>query len=177
MPTVLITPESMRHRETPCTEILRKAGFEVCFPHNEQLGAGVLSNEEAIAEMECADAVIAGIDNYSAPIIRACKKLRVIARCGVGYDKVDVPEATSLKIAVTITPTANYEAVAEHALSLMFASAKFVVQGDKETRQGLWNRPFDRTDPWHHVGACRFRTHRKSLGRSRDRFRHARPCV
>lgn len=146
MPTVLITPESMRHRETPCTDILRKAGFEVRFPKNESLGAGVLSNEEAIEEMSCADAVIAGIDNYSAPIIQACKsKLRVIARCGVGYDKVDVPVATQLNIAVTITPTANYEAVAEHALSLMFASAKFVVQGDKETRLGLWNRPL--TEP------------------------------
>lgn len=145
MPIVLITPESMRHRETPCTDILRKAGFEIRFPKNESLGAGTLSNEEAIAEMDGADAVIAGIDNYSAPIIRACKKLRVIARCGVGYDKVDIPVATELNMAVTITPTANYEAVAEHALSLMFASAKFVVQGDKETRQGLWNRPL--TEP------------------------------
>lgn len=60
--------------------------------------------------------------------------LRVVARAGAGFGRVDVAAATANNIVVTITPNGNYEAVAEHALSLMFALAKSLVSGDKTVR-------------------------------------------
>lgn len=63
---------------------------------------------------------------------------RVIGRTGVGYDSVDVAAATQRGIPVVITPTANLRSVAEHAVSLMMALAKNVVEGDVQQRAGNW---------------------------------------
>ncbi|MBM4077056.1 MAG: lactate dehydrogenase, partial [Planctomycetes bacterium] len=67
-------------------------------------------------------------------------KLKVIARSGVGYDRVDVPAATKRGIPVTITPTANHESVAETMLALLFAVAKGIVSNDGRVRSGKWSR-------------------------------------
>jgi phosphoglycerate dehydrogenase-like enzyme len=87
-----------------------------------------------------ADAVIAGGEAYGSAILQALPKLRVIARAGVGYDRVDVPTATSRRVAVTITPNANYECVAEHTLAMMFGVAKNLVASDQSVREGRWER-------------------------------------
>ena len=80
------------------------------------------------------------IDAPPAAVLDALPNLRVVARAGVGFDKVDVAAATANDVVVTITPNSNYEAVAEHALSLIFALAKTLVSGDKTVRAGKWSR-------------------------------------
>ena len=50
--------------------------------------------------------------------------LRVIARTGVGFDKIDLDAATQNNILVTVTPNSNYDAVAEHAIRFIFGIAK-----------------------------------------------------
>ena len=55
----------------------------------------------------------------------------MVARAGVGFDRVDVPACTRHGVAVTITPTANHEAVAEQAFALIFAFAKKIVANDR----------------------------------------------
>ena len=77
-------------------------------------------------------------ERYTAVVLAALPGLRVIARIGVGLDSVDVPAATERGIAVTVTPTANHGAVAEHAMALLFAVAKSIPQDDKATRAGQW---------------------------------------
>ena len=59
-----------------------------------------LTTEELIPHIADADAVIAGLDNYNKEVIEAGKKLKVISRYGVGYDKVDVCTARAKNIAV-----------------------------------------------------------------------------
>jgi phosphoglycerate dehydrogenase-like enzyme len=49
-----------------------------------------------------------------------------------------VPAASSRNVAVTITPTANHEAVAEQTLSLMFSVIKGTARHDRHVRAGLW---------------------------------------
>src|ERR1035437_7054270 len=51
-----------------------------------------------------------------ADMIRAGKKLQVIARAGVGVDNVDVPEATKAGIIVVNAPTGNTVSAAEHTI-------------------------------------------------------------
>ena len=65
-------------------------------------------------ELSVADATIASGEYYSERVLNALPRLRVIARCGVGYDRVDVPAATAHNVVLTITPTTNREAVAEY---------------------------------------------------------------
>ena len=63
---------------------------------------------------------------------------KVIGRTGVGYDSVDVTAATARGIPVVITPTANLRSVAEHAVALMMALSKNIVEGDVQQRAGNW---------------------------------------
>lgn len=70
--------------------------------------------------------------------LESCPGLKVIGRTGIGYDSVDVESATRLGIPVVITPRANNRSVAEHAVTLMLALSKNLVEGDVEQRGGNW---------------------------------------
>jgi D-3-phosphoglycerate dehydrogenase / 2-oxoglutarate reductase len=140
MPVCFITPEALRDYAPSYVEILERNGFEVRYPTSGALARGETSEEEIVAQLGEADAVIAGMELYSRTVLPDLPKLRVIARAGVGYDRVDVPAATEHGIAVAITPNANHECVAEHTLALMFAAAKNVVTNDQAVRQGKWIR-------------------------------------
>ena len=64
--------------------------------------------------------------------------VKVIGRTGVGFDSVDVAAATERGIPVVITPGANMRSVAEHAVSLMMALSKNMVEADVQQRAGNW---------------------------------------
>ena len=139
MPIVLITPDTMANRpERPYVKMLEEAGFEVRYPTNPELVAGLCSDEETVNALSGISAIIAGGENFNANVLSSLPEMRVIARAGVGFDRVDVPAATERTIAVTITPTANHEAVAEQALTLLLAVAKGIVRGDAAVRGGEW---------------------------------------
>jgi phosphoglycerate dehydrogenase-like enzyme len=122
------------------TEILKQAGFQIAYPKNPEFSRGLCDERESISELSDADAVVAGSEYFTASLLDQLPRLRVIARNGVGYDRVDVAAATARNIVVTITPTANHGAVAEHALALMFAVSKSIIGGDRATRAGQWPR-------------------------------------
>ena len=63
-------------------------------------------------------------------------RLRVVGRHGVGLDNVDLDACARRGIWVVYTPLANVEAVAEHAVGLMLAVAKRIVEGDRAVRAG-----------------------------------------
>lgn len=91
-----------------------------------------------IDELKTADAFIVRLGVCSASIISQCPQLKVIGRTGVGYDNVDVAYATQRGIPVVITPGANSQSVAEHAVALMFSCAKNLREEDQEIRKGNW---------------------------------------
>lgn len=98
----------------------------------------ITSDDQMKREIADCDAVLAASESFARPILEAGKKLKVIARHGVGYDAIDIPAATELGIQITNTPTANSNAVAEHALALMFALARNVVSFNNEVMAGKW---------------------------------------
>jgi len=140
MPVALIVPEMLQGDDVPCVKLLREAGFDVRFPQDLQIARGQCNHAETVDELLVADATIASGEVYSEAVLEKLPALRVIARCGVGYDAVEVPAASRRNIPVTITPNSNREAVAELALALLFGVAKFVVSNDKEVRAGNWPR-------------------------------------
>jgi D-3-phosphoglycerate dehydrogenase len=71
-------------------------------------------------------------------VIEAGKKLKVIARGGVGLDNIDVEYAKSKGIEILNTPGASAISVAELALAHMFAVARFLNLSNIEMRQGKW---------------------------------------
>ena len=138
MPVALITPEMMLHKSARYVDILTDGGFEIAYPKDPIFTRGSCSEQETIDELSVCDAVIAGGEVFSKGVLAALPKLRVIARSGVGYDKVDVAAATSHNIVLTITPTANHESVAEHAMMLLLAAAKRLSFNDRRVRTGEW---------------------------------------
>lgn len=62
--------------------------------------------------------------------------LKVISNYAVGFDNIDVEEASKRGIVVTNTPGILTEAVAEHTIALMMAVSKRVVEGDCFVREG-----------------------------------------
>ncbi len=140
MPCVLITPEAILHVEGRHTGILKEAGFQIAFPKNSEFTRGLCDEEESVDELSVADALIAGGEHVTANMLDRLPRLRVIARSGVGYDRIDVPAATARNVVVTITPTAVHEAAAEHALALLLAISKNIVVSDRATRAGQWPR-------------------------------------
>ena len=75
---------------------------------------------------------------FTGEMISECKKLKVIARAGVGYDMIDVKAAASLGIPVVITPGSNARSVAEHAVAMMFALSQNLAASHRETLKGNW---------------------------------------
>jgi D-3-phosphoglycerate dehydrogenase len=76
----------------------------------------------------------------TADVIAAGERLRVIGRAGIGVDNIDVPAATRRGIVVMNTPGGNNVTTAEHALSLLLASARFIPQANASLRAGKWER-------------------------------------
>jgi D-3-phosphoglycerate dehydrogenase len=86
------------------------------------------------------DGWIAGLDVIDAYVIAAADRLKVIARYGVGIDRVDLTAATRRGIVVANTPGANSVAVAELTIGLMLALARRLCQADRAVRSGQWPR-------------------------------------
>ena len=86
--------------------------------------------EQLKKELPAADAVIAGLEDYGRELIESAGHLKVISRYGVGYDKVDLKAASDNHVAVTITPGANGDSVADLAMTLMLSCARNVVVMD-----------------------------------------------
>jgi D-3-phosphoglycerate dehydrogenase len=94
---------------------------------------------ERIAE---ADAVIniRASTRFSADVLAASPRLRLISIWGTGTDHVDLGAADARGITVTNTPAVSAVAVAEHTISLIFAVAKQTVAIDWAVRSGEWPR-------------------------------------
>lgn len=89
-------------------------------------------------QMKNTDALIVRIARCDGHAIENSPNLKVIGRTGVGYDTVDVKKATELGIPVVITPGANNRSVAEHAVAMMFALSKNLVEAQNEMCAGNW---------------------------------------
>jgi phosphoglycerate dehydrogenase-like enzyme len=99
-----------------------------------------ITEDDTVDAAQGCVAALAGSEPYTDAVMGRLPTLRIISRNGVGYDRVDVPAATRRGVAVTITPESNHRAVAEHALALMLAVARGIVQSANDTRAGRWTR-------------------------------------
>ena len=138
MPTVVFSGDNPNRANAPAIRLLEGCEFDVRVVNEERFGQGLLSDAEEIETLAGADAVVAWGERYPSAVLNALPNLRVIARLGVGFDKINLDAATNRGIVVTITPNSNHEAVAEHALALIMALAKNLPTGDRAMRAGQW---------------------------------------
>lgn len=98
-----------------------------------------LWEEAGRARLDEAQALVtAGEFRLDPALIAAMPRLGLIACFTVGYDGVDLDLARSRGIAVAHAGNANAEDVADHAVGLMLAHRRWIVEGDRQLRAGLW---------------------------------------
>lgn len=101
---------------------------------------GERSPEQLLELLAGVAGAIVSTDPFTAEVLRDSPALQVIARVGVGVDSIDVGAATELGVAITTTPGANEETVADHAIALMLALLRRIPLNDAGVRAGQWNR-------------------------------------
>jgi D-3-phosphoglycerate dehydrogenase len=67
-------------------------------------------------------------------------RLKVVGRAGAGVDNIELEAARALAVVVVHAPQAATDAVAEHALAMMLALARNLVQADCGLRRGEWHK-------------------------------------
>lgn len=71
-------------------------------------------------------------------VLRRLPELRMVTVCGIGTDSIDVESARQLGIVVCNVPGQTAPIVAEHALALLLAAARRVVEQSDLVRRGGW---------------------------------------
>jgi phosphoglycerate dehydrogenase-like enzyme len=115
---------------------LRNAGLDVVLA--PKLGAR--SPSELVRLVSDAVAAIVSTDPFDSSVIAAAPRLRVISRVGVGTDSIDLAAATAAGVAVTTTRGKNAETAADHALAMILAAVRRIVEHDASVRRGEWKR-------------------------------------
>lgn len=88
-------------------------------------------------------------EKVDAEFMDACgPQLKVISNFAVGYNNIDVEEATRRQIAVGNTPGVLTDATADMAFALLISAARRIVEGQDYVRAGKWKT----WEPLGHIG-------------------------
>ncbi|WP_297458806.1 glyoxylate reductase [Thermococcus sp.] len=138
MPRVFIT----RRIPENGIKLLRKH-FEVEVWEEER----EIPREVLLEKVKGADALVTMLsERIDREVFDSAPKLRIVANYAVGYDNIDVEEATKRGIYVTNTPDVLTDATADFAWTLLLATARRLVEADNFVRSGEWKR---RGIAWH----------------------------
>ncbi len=97
------------------------------------------SREELLSRIHDVGGVLTLLtEKVDAEFMDAALHLKVISNMAVGFDNVDVAEATRRKISVGNTPGVLTDATADMAFALMLSAARRLPEGEKYVRDGLW---------------------------------------
>ncbi|MGB1127722.1 MAG: phosphoglycerate dehydrogenase [Opitutales bacterium] len=113
----------------------------------ESTGAEIVRERGPLSEsrmLELAgdfDAFLCGDDEITRAVIdKSLPKLKIIAKYGIGVDKIDVNYATEKNIPVSFCPGVNHTTVAEHVFTLLLALNKNLMEQANTTAAGGWKR-------------------------------------
>ena len=97
--------------------------------------------EELISNIVDTDiVVIRSSTKINKDILQEANKLKIIARCGVGIDNIDIEEATNKEIYITNSPNANIISVAELTIGLIISAARNIHTSNNSLKDKNWDR-------------------------------------
>ena len=113
--------------------------FEV--DHNESddiLSAGAL-RERAKG---CAGVIACLTEKIDVAFFDACPTVKVVSNIAVGYNNIDVAEASKRGVKVTNTPAVLDDTTADLTFALLMATARRVTEAERRLRNGEWKKGF-----------------------------------
>ena len=135
MPKILITTSSFDLNNFEEHGFVKSLGFEIILnPFKKRLTEDQvigLLDEEVVG-------IVAGLEPLNDKVLRGAKGLKVISRCGIGLDNVDLKVASELGVSVFNTPDAPTRAVAELTISHILSLSRRIVEADRLVRNGTW---------------------------------------
>jgi len=121
-------------------EVIQKAGIEL-------VDIDAATEEEIIANAAQVDVAFIVRTQFTRRVFENLPRLRAVIRCGVGYDNVDVDAATDNHVLVVNVPDFCFEEVSNHAIMLLMACAKKLVQLDHTLKTTSWKASRQLLDP------------------------------
>ena len=73
-------------------------------------------------------------------VVEAAQQCKVIGRCGIGLDNIDVETATALGMVVTNVPAYCIDEVSDHTMALLLSCARKISLLDQTVKSGSWTR-------------------------------------
>lgn len=130
MPKVLIA-DKLSER---AVDIFRDRGIDADFKPG-------LTPDEQIAIVDQYDGLaVRSATKVMADMLAAATNLKVVGRAGIGVDNIDIPAATARGVVVMNTPFGNTITTAEHAIAMLFATARQIPAADASTQAGKWEK-------------------------------------
>jgi len=98
-----------------------------------------ITAEELFSDITDYDGVIVrGRTKITDKVIKQAKNLKIVGRCGVGVDNIDLQAAKENGITVVNAPGATTISVAELTMGLIFALAREIPRADAGMKRGEW---------------------------------------
>jgi len=135
MPKIIFTTSSFDLKNCAGLDQVQAAGYEVVV---NPLGRRLKEDEAAAFLADGVVGMVAGVEPLTASVLNAAASLKVISRCGIGLDSVDLDAAKQRGIAVFNTPGAPTLAVAELTLAHLLSMLRRVAESDRGIRRGEW---------------------------------------
>jgi glyoxylate reductase len=102
-------------------------------------GDGPSTADEILTHVKDKDAILCLVaDRIGKEVMDAGRNLKVISTASVGFEHIDVAEATKRGIYVGYAPGVLTDATADLAFALMLAAARRIAEADRYVRAGKW---------------------------------------
>jgi len=124
-------PEIERFRN-----LLEGSGIELCVPEVAER----LEEDDLIPLVGAVDGVICGDDRFTARVLDAAPRLKVISKWGTGIDSIDLDACRCKNIAVFNTPGAFTDPVADSVMAYLLNFARMTSWLDREMKLGRWEK-------------------------------------
>jgi D-3-phosphoglycerate dehydrogenase len=122
-------------------EELSPATVEALGPDFEIRHCNGADRGELLPAVADVDAILVrSATKVDAEVLSAARRLKVVARAGVGLDNVDVKQATASGVMVVNAPTSNIISAAELAVGLLLAAARHIAPASAALKAGEWKR-------------------------------------
>jgi D-3-phosphoglycerate dehydrogenase len=116
--------------------LFKENDIEIIIPQiNERM-----EEDELIEYIDDIDGAICGDDRFTAKVLRAAPKLKVISKWGTGIDSIDQKACRDAGIKIFNTPNAFSEPVADSVYGYMLCFSRNLVQMDCNMKSGQWKK-------------------------------------
>ncbi|GAB3254690.1 2-hydroxyacid dehydrogenase [Larkinella harenae] len=119
-------------------DMLEQAGFDYQYEPN-------ITRSELLEQIGSYHGlIIRSKTKVDAEMLAAAQQLRFIGRAGAGLDLIDLAVAEQRNVQVFHAGEGNRDAVAEHTVGMLLGLLANIAKGDREVRQGIWDREGNR---------------------------------